>query len=164
MMRRFVIATIMIALSTLSTGAFSYDAKLAASYQRLFSPAAGAQAGKALHLITPQALVQKINAGAPMILLDVRTPAETGIFSVTLPGSLAIPLNELFTAESLARIPMDKTVVVLCKSGIRAAAAGTALRHIGFGKVLILKGGFKGLSDYLDAKTANAPTKPGKTN
>jgi rhodanese-related sulfurtransferase len=63
----------------------------------------------------------------------------------------------LFAPASLARIPVDAPVVVICKSGTRATAAGTALRHIGFDNVLSLKGGFKALSDYLDAKTANTP-------
>ena len=70
-------------------------------------------------------------------MLDVRTPGETEVFGATLPGSLAIPLNELFNKENLDRIPTDKTVVILCKSGTRAGTAGTALRHIGFSNVYI---------------------------
>lgn len=135
----------------------SYDEVLAESYSRLFSPVAGVTAGKALHLMKPQAFVDKIKAGEPIVPLDIRTPAETSVFTASLPGSLAIPINELFTPASLARIPIDAPVVVLCKSGTRATAAGTGLRHIGFDNVFILKGGFKALSDYLDAKTANTP-------
>jgi rhodanese-related sulfurtransferase len=52
-------------------------------------------------------------------------------------------------------------VVIVCLSGTRASAAGTALRHIGFENVYILKGGFKALAGYLDPKEANAPLKPG---
>ncbi|MBK1723911.1 rhodanese-like domain-containing protein [Thiocystis violacea] len=157
MMRRLILAAMVFGLTTAPSSLWSYDSALAASYARLFSPAVGAQAGKALHLMTAKAMVDKINAGESMIILDVRTPAETKIFTGTLPGSLAIPLNRLFTDENLARIPTNQPVIVLCKSGIRAAAAGTALRHIGFDKVFILKGGFKALADYLDARTANAP-------
>jgi hypothetical protein len=39
-------------------------------------------------------------------------------------------------------------------------AVGTALLHIGLNNVYILKGGFKVLSNYLDAKTANMPLAP----
>ena len=95
--------------------------------------------------------------------VDIRTPAETGIYSATLPGTLVIPIDELFTEVNLARIPTDKTVVVLCKSGTRAAAAGTALRHIGFDNVYVLKGGFKALAGYMGPKEANTPPTPQPT-
>jgi rhodanese-related sulfurtransferase len=113
-----------------------------------------------LHLIPPDAFLNKVKANEPLVALDIRTPAETGIYGLTLPGSLAIPVSELFTETSLARIPTDKTVVVMCLSGTRAAAAGTALRHIGFDNVYILKGGFKALTGYLDPKVANTPLEP----
>ncbi|MBK1720428.1 rhodanese-like domain-containing protein [Thiocystis violacea] len=162
MIGRYLGLSILLAFSVASGNAWSYDADLAASYERLFSPAVGAQAGKALHLMEAPALVEKIQAGEPMVLLDIRTPAETMIFAPTLPGSLIIPMNELFTAENLARLPADRPLVVLCQSGARAVAAGTALRHIGFDRVFIVKGGFRALNEDLDAKTANAPAGAGK--
>ncbi|WP_217160910.1 rhodanese-like domain-containing protein [Thiocystis violascens] len=133
----------------------AYDAKLAESYANLFMPVQGLQAGKALHCIKPEAFVNRVKRGEPMVTLDVRTPAETGIFTAALPGHLTLSLHELFLPANLARIPKDRTVVVLCKSGLRASAAGTALRHIGFENVFILEGGFKALVDYLDPMTAN---------
>ena len=75
---------------------------------------------------------------------------------------MAIPINELFTPANLDLIPTDKTVVVVCKSGTRATAAGTALRHIGFENVYVLKGGFKALVGYMGPKEANTPVKPGR--
>jgi rhodanese-related sulfurtransferase len=51
-------------------------------------------------------------------------------------------------------------VVVLCKSGARATAAGTALRHIGFEHVYVLKGGYKALIAYMGPKEVNTPLKP----
>ena len=144
--------------------AWSYDTAMAASYAELFAPVKGAGAGKALHLIKPDAFLEKVKTGEPLVALDIRTPAETGILSASLPGTLVIPLNELFTDASLDRIPTDKAVIVLCKSGTRATAAGTALRHIGFENVYILKGGFKALITYMGPKEANAPpvTETGK--
>jgi rhodanese-related sulfurtransferase len=50
-------------------------------------------------------------------------------------------------------------VVIICKSGTRATAVGTALRHIGFDNVYILKGGLMALSKYLSPKTANPESK-----
>ena len=159
MIKRFSTIMMLLAASILSVAAWSHDAELAASYDQLFAPAVGADAGKALHLIMPSVLVEKIQANEPMILLDVRTPGETRIFTVALPGSLTIPLNELFRPENLERIPTDKPVMVICQSGARAVAAAMALRHIGFDRVFVVKGGFRALSEYLDAKTANQPAK-----
>jgi rhodanese-related sulfurtransferase len=133
---------------------------MAESYAKLFAPVEGAGAGKALHLMKPDAFLNKVKANKPLVALDVRTPAEIGVFTSILPGSLTIPVNVLFTEANLARIPTDKTVVVLCKSGTRATAAGTALRHIGFENVYVLKGGFKALVAYMGPKEANTPLKP----
>jgi rhodanese-related sulfurtransferase len=154
--RLFTVVLLAIAIAAAGP-AWSYDAALAESYAKLFAPVQGAAAGKALHLIKPDAFLNKIKAREPLVVIDVRTPAETGVYSVTLPGTLTIPIAELFTEANLARLPTDKTVVVLCLSGTRATAAGTALRHIGFDNVYILKGGFKALTGYMGPKEANSP-------
>jgi len=143
--------------ATLASPVWSYDAAMAESYAKLFAPVQGAGAGKGLHLIPPDAFLNKVKTKEPLLALDVRTPAETAVYSLTLPGALVIPINELFTKANLARIPTDRTVVVFCLSGARATAAGTALRHIGFENVYVLKGGFKALTAYMGPKEANAP-------
>jgi rhodanese-related sulfurtransferase len=158
----FVVAISGPAWSSDTDMAKSYTELLAKSYAELFAPVQGAGAGKALHLIKPDAFLEKVKAKEPLVALDVRTPAETGVYGVTLPGALMIPINELFTPANLARIPTDKTVVVVCLSGTRATAAGTALRHIGFENVYILKGGYKALVTYLSPKEANTPLEPAK--
>ena len=162
MLRRLCIAAAALSLLATAGAAWSYDEGLAESYAKLFEPVAGMKTGKALHMMSPGVFVDKVKAGAPIITLDIRTPTEMSVFGSALPGSLDIPINELFTPEKLAQIPTDKDVVVVCASCTRAMAAGTALRHIGFENVFILKGGYKALSAYLNAKTANTPPKPGK--
>jgi len=157
MLTRLLTITLLAVAVTITGPAWSYDSAMAESYAELFAPVKGAGAGKALHLIPPDVFLNKIKAKEPIVVIDIRTPAETGVYSVTLPGSLMIPVSELFTGASLAQIPTDKTVVILCLSGTRASAAGTALRHIGFENVYILKGGFKALTGYLGPKEANAP-------
>ena len=144
----------------LATPAWSYDTAMAESYAQLFAPVTGAAAGKAMHMMSPDAFVNKVKAKEPVVTLDVRTPAEISVFTSILPGALTIPIDQLFTAASLARIPTDQTVVVLCISGTRATAAGTALRHIGFENVYVLKGGFKALITYMGPKEANTPLQP----
>jgi rhodanese-related sulfurtransferase len=151
---------LLIIAMVLSAPAWSYDTAMAESYAKLFAPVKGAGAGKALHLMKPDAFLDKVKAKQSLVALDVRTPAEIGVFTSILPGALTIPVNELFIEANLARIPTDKTVVVLCKSGTRATAAGIALRHIGFENVYVLKGGFKALIAYMGPKEANTPPKP----
>jgi rhodanese-related sulfurtransferase len=72
---------------------------------------------------------------------------------------IAKPVNDVFLPGNLDRIPEDKQIVIICKSGARSIAVGTALRHVGFKNVYILKGGLSALSNYLSAKTANPPKK-----
>jgi rhodanese-related sulfurtransferase len=148
----FVLALIMIGLPLLAGG---YDAKLAASYAELFAGATGPQTGKALHLMPAAAFVDAVKAGKPLVVLDIRTPAESGIYGARLEETLAIPLDQLFLPENLARIPTDQQVVVICKSGMRAAAAATALRHVGFDNVYCLKGGLMALAKSVSPKTAH---------
>lgn len=155
MLSQLLKITLVAIIIAIAGPAWSYDTAMAQSYAKLFAPVTGAGAGKALHLMTPNAFVKSVIEKEPLVVLDVRTPAETGIYSVTLPDTLIIPIDELFTEASLARIPTDKKVVVICLSGTRATAAGTALRHIGFNNVYVLKGGFKALTGYLGPKEAN---------
>jgi len=155
-----LLTTISLAIVVAFAGpARSYDAAMAESYAMLFAPVKGVDAGKGMHMIMPEAFVDKAKAKEPLVALDVRTPAETDVYTVTLPGALVIPINELFTESNLARIPTDKTVVLLCQTGARATAAGTALRHISFENVYVLKGGFKTLTAYVDPKETNTPLK-----
>ena len=156
---RLITAVSLIIVMTLSGQVWSYDNVMAQSYAQLFAPAHDAKTGKALHMMPPVVFVNHVKSGKALVTLDVRTPAESCIYSSTLPGSLAIPINDLFTKTSLDRIPTDKKVVVVCQSGTIAAAAGTSLRHIGFKNVYILKGGFKALTGYLGVKQANSPLK-----
>jgi rhodanese-related sulfurtransferase len=159
-MKRNLLRTALVASSLLVVGtAWSYDKDLAASYAALFKPVAGAAAAKELGLMPPEDYVAQIKAGKDLVALDIRTPAEAQFFAMPGTRSLVIPMDQLFTPESLARIPADKPVVVLCKGGERAVAAGVALRHLGFKNVQVLKGGYQGLATYLDPKAANEPVK-----
>ena len=127
---------------------------MAQSYARLFADVSGAKAGKALHFISPESFVADMKKGEEFVAIDVRTPGETELFTLSLPGSLVIPTSQVFTPEKLEMIPTDKSVVIICKSGARATAVGTSLRHIGFNNVYILKGGFQGLASYYGPKQA----------
>ncbi len=161
MLKRLLTITLLAVVVIFTGPVWSYDAAMAESYAKLFAPVKGAGAGKAMHLIPPDVFLNKVKAKEPLVVLDIRTPAETGVYGVTLPGALVIPIDVLFTEARLAQIPTDKTVVVMCKSGTRATAAGTALRHIGFENVYIFKGGFNALTYYMGPKEANTPLQTG---
>lgn len=144
-------------LLSLSPSAWSYDSELAASYAKLFEPVAGAKAGKALHLMKPEMFIKALQSNKPILTIDVRTPNEASVLGMTLPGSLTIPVNQVFLQENLERIPQDKTVVIFCLTGTRATAVGTALRHVGFKNVYVLKGGIMALAKQVNPKTMNPP-------
>lgn len=132
----------------------AYDAGLAQTYQRAFSPFDEQQTAKALHLMTPEQIMEALKKGEPLVILDVRTEREQSIVGVTQPGALHLPLNKVFTPEGLAQIPTDKKVVVTCHSGARALPVSMALRNLGFENVYCMKGGLKAFIDYLDPRTA----------
>jgi rhodanese-related sulfurtransferase len=132
----------------------AYDAALAQTYQHLFASFDEQQTAKALHLMTPEQIMEALKKGEPLVILDVRTEREQSLVGVTQPGALHMPANKVFTPEKLAQIPTDKKVVVTCQSGARALAVSTALRDIGFDNVYCMKGGLKAFVDYLDPKTA----------
>jgi len=149
-----MLTTVAILIAPIS---YSYDQPLAESYASLFQPVKGAKAGKALHLMKPEIFIEKLKKGQDFVAIDVRTEKEAGLFTMSLPGSMSIPLNKLFMPENLKRLPTDKPMLIVCKSGARASAAGTALRHIGFNNVYILKGGFKMLNVYMGPKEVYSP-------
>ncbi len=138
-----------LAMSTLlSFSAFAYDKAMAEHFSKLFVEMEGANAGKALHYVSAETFVQDLKAKKDLLAIDVRTPAETDMISLAIPNSIKIPANKIFEPENLDRIPTDKPVMIICKSGARATAVGTSLRHLGFDNVFILSGGFQGLSTY----------------
>lgn len=163
MKRVFVIVLVGICLSV-SSVAWSYDAKMAKSYADLFSQVSGAKAGagKGLHFVGPDAFIKDVRSGKDFVTIDVRTPAEASVFTLSLPNSLAISADQLFESKNLDRIPTDKPVLIICKAGAVAAAVGTSLRHIGFHNVYILKGGFQALSSYYGPKQAYGNEASGK--
>ena len=143
----------------ISSPSWSYDVEAAKAYNALFAEVKGAESGKKLHLFSAEKFVEKIKKNEPFAVLDVRTPRELSLVTVNTPETLNIPLNELFTPKSLGAIPTDKPVYVICQSGIRSTAAGTALRHVGFENVYVVKGGLKALVNYLGPKQAYSPVK-----
>ena len=132
----------------------AYDQLLAQSYEHYFAPFKGKATGKAMQQMPVAAFVKAVRSGAAVEVIDIRTPAESALIGFTIPGTMILPMDQIFKPENLARISRDKKVVVSCKAGHRGMAVTTALRHLGFNNVYNLKGGTMALMKHLNPKTA----------
>jgi rhodanese-related sulfurtransferase len=88
-----------------------------------------------------EAFKASMDAGVPMVMLDVRAPKEwqEGIIK----DALLINLNELAKSENLAKLPEDRNAVigVYCSAGHRSALALAMLNQIGYKNVILMEGG-----------------------
>jgi len=75
----------------------------------------------------------------PPRLLDVRTPAE--FESLHIAGAYSVPLDLLREHRDEIADHLDRQVVLICRSGQRAAQADRTLRQAGLTNVSILAGG-----------------------
>jgi glyoxylase-like metal-dependent hydrolase (beta-lactamase superfamily II) len=87
--------------------------------------------------ITAHNLAEQLGAASPPVVLDVRTPSE--FEGGHIPGSLAVPLNQL--EERLDEIPRDRDVVVACGTGFRSSIAVSLLEAHGLRGLSDLVGG-----------------------
>jgi rhodanese-related sulfurtransferase len=86
------------------------------------------------------------DAGASVVLVDVREPHETAISD--LPGSIKIPLGSL--PQNLAKIQPSDDVVVYCRSGGRSAQAVKFLIGKGYARARNLVGGINHWAERID--------------
>lgn len=70
-------------------------------------------------------------------VIDVRTPSEWQ--SGHIPGARHLELNQLQNA--LQELPKDQSLVLVCRSGVRASLAASLLKKQGFPCVMNLRGG-----------------------
>jgi rhodanese-related sulfurtransferase len=84
-------------------------------------------------------------SSAPLRILDVRTPAE--FETAHIPGSYNVPLDVVDNhgSEVVLRIDRDHDVVLVCRSGQRAAQAARLLRKAGLTGGRVLE---KGITDW----------------
>lgn len=84
-------------------------------------------------------LREQLNSGRRPRLIDVRTPAE--FETVHIPGAYNVPLDLLREHRDEIAKHLDENVVLICKSGLRAAQADETLRRAGLTNVHVLDGG-----------------------
>ncbi len=98
--------------------------------------------------ITPVELAERLAAGDPLRLIDVREPHEWEIVNLGDRGAELLPLGELM--ERLAELDTADELVVYCQSGARSARAVRQLREVGFRRVRNLAGGIRGWQEEVD--------------
>lgn len=97
--------------------------------------------------VSVQKLARARLEGEEHLLLDVREPWEMDV--ARLDPCLAIPMGEV--ADRLTEIPEDRTVYVLCHSGVRSARIAASLRGVGRRRVFNVRGGIAAWSAEIDA-------------
>jgi phage shock protein E len=101
--------------------------------------------------ISPDQLIEKLEAKENVFLLDVRTPAEHTAQAID--GSHLIPLQEL--GERVRELPKDKEIIVYCRTGNRSAYVSAYLARLGY-DVKNLEGGIMLWNRAGTASLANA--------
>ncbi|HET9367887.1 MAG TPA: molybdopterin-synthase adenylyltransferase MoeB [Candidatus Udaeobacter sp.] len=96
--------------------------------------------------ISPHELKQRMDAGEPFELIDVREPFEYEIARIE--GAKLIPLGEI--AQRLDDLEREQPIIVHCHSGKRSAQAVRLLQQRGFAKVYNLGGGIDAWSEQID--------------
>ncbi|MEU5100613.1 rhodanese-like domain-containing protein [Streptomyces sp. NPDC020996] len=87
----------------------------------------------------PAALRELTRTGEGPRLLDVRTPGE--FRTAHIPGSYNVPLDTLREHRAELLHHLDEDVVLVCRSGARAAQAEKALAEAGLPNLRVLEGG-----------------------
>ncbi|KAJ3225235.1 hypothetical protein HK099_007153 [Clydaea vesicula] len=93
-------------------------------------------------LISPETLKELKKDKESVLVLDVREPEEFEDEKLKgLKDTVNIPLRSLVTNVHQFEDYKNKTIVCLCRSGMRSATAASVLSGYGFENVLNLKGG-----------------------
>lgn len=82
---------------------------------------------------------QWVDTGTDVKVLDVRSPAE--FETVHIPGAYNVPLDTLGEHAGEIQRHVEETVVLVCRSGMRASQAEQRLAAAGMGNVRVLEGG-----------------------
>ena len=135
------------------TPASAYDAVLAQKLDAFYEKMTFEPLSKSTLLLKPEAFAEAAKKDPSIVLIDVRTPQEQAFVKSGYKNTLEMPLEELFEAKNLDRIPTDKRLVVLCHSGTRAIPAALNLKMLGFKNVQVLENGIVGMAQISSPKT-----------
>jgi sulfur-carrier protein adenylyltransferase/sulfurtransferase len=121
-------------------------------YEEFCGVSAASTAAPSVPETTVEELKARIDAKAPIYLLDVREPHEYQI--ARIPGSTLIPLGQLGSRYGeLPPASEGREIIVHCKSGVRSAKAVNLLKEHGI-EARNLKGGILAWIDKIDPTLA----------
>ena len=89
--------------------------------------------------ITAETVLQRLEAGEKLCILDIREPDEVAANPLSLKGTKVIALGEL--RERWEEVPTDFLIVTVCGLGIRGYEAARMLQGKGVSQVAFLEGG-----------------------
>lgn len=98
--------------------------------------------------ITPTEVKAKLDAGEPVVLIDVRQPEEYAVCRIA--GSTLIPLGEVQRRVEEIEAPDGSLVVVYCHHGVRSLTGAMMLKMAGVGNVASMAGGIEAWSLHVD--------------
>jgi len=98
--------------------------------------------------LTVHQVKAKLDAGEPLVFVDVRQPEEYAI--CRLPGGILIPLGELQHRAGDLEVPNAAAVVVYCHHGVRSLSGAYVLQQAGFEDVASMAGGIDAWSALVD--------------
>lgn len=97
--------------------------------------------------ISVRELKNKIDAGEPVTVVDVRQPFELEIAS--LPNTIHIPMNEV--QANLDKLDAENEIIVLCRTGIRSGKICEYLINNNFKQVRNVRGGIRAWAKEIDS-------------
>ena len=109
-------------------------------------PTRGSHLPEGIPVITPHHLAERLKAGKPVRILDVRDEVEGQISQI--PGATVIPLGQLPTR--LGELNREDEWVLFCRSGVRSAQAAEILLKAGYPRVESLRGGINAWAREID--------------
>ncbi len=98
--------------------------------------------------VAPEELKAALDAGQPVLLLDVREPWEFQCSRIE--GSMLIPMNDV--PARLRELEPSSHIVVICHHGNRSLNVTHWLRQRGFEKAQSLRGGVDAWARRVDPK------------
>lgn len=95
-----------------------------------------------MELIQPEVVKEKLDAGSPIHLVDVRQPEEHADFNI---GGTLLPLGQvqMMSIDDIEHL-RNEEVICYCRSGQRSMQAAMLLESMGFSNVKNLVGGMVG--------------------
>lgn len=99
-----------------------------------------------METVDAKGLSERLKSGEKMVLLDVREQEELTGELGHLADIVHIPMQQLPMRVSELS-DKNATVIMVCRSGGRAARAGEFLESNGFKKVILLDGGMMAWND-----------------